>query len=391
MSKDLCRIKFDGSQFIATKYENVSPFLEADDIVKLSKNDLKVESKKEFFISPYAVEKYGLNRKKHIDKFVSDLDLILLELYEKHRDSTFKNKDLIFKIYSDLKEKCSILEHRFLSLTVEEKIYTFEDNSIKIIEKIENNNMVYDESMLNKIKEFTYRQITNINRRHRIFYDRALSNSWNYFATFTYDNVIFYEKITHKKWKKNKDRSYNRKWVEGLNWIEENKKDVEDLFKKQLSNKLSNLHSKKGLKYMGVWERGSEKGRLHFHCFIYIPDCSDIGKFREVKEYNSFINEKIEININEDFEKKFGRNDFSKIDDQYDTLFFKELNYMLKYITKQSDKVVYSRGLKDKILVVGDFENNKLLKLNEESSYYVMSPGFMDDIIYIDKNYDVLE
>ena len=124
MSKDLCRIKFDGSQFIATKYENVSPFLEADDIVKLSKNDLKVESKKEFFISPYAVEKYGLNRKKHIDKFVSDLDLILLELYEKHRDSTFKNKDLIFKIYSDLKEKCSILEHRFLSLTVEEKIYT---------------------------------------------------------------------------------------------------------------------------------------------------------------------------------------------------------------------------------------------------------------------------
>ena len=85
---------------------------------------------------------------------------------------------------------------------------------------------------------------------------------------------------------------------------------------------------------MGVWERGSEKGRLHFHCFIYIPDCSDIGKFREVKEYNSFINEKIEININEDFEKKFGRNDFSKIEDQYDTLFFKELNYMLKYITK---------------------------------------------------------
>ena len=64
---------------------------------------------------------------------------------------------------------------------------------------------------------------------------------------------------------------------------------------------------------------------------------------------------------------------------------------MMKYITKQSDKVVYSRGLKDKILVLADFDNNALLPLKEDSTYYIMSPEFIDNIIYVDKNYDIIE
>ena len=140
---------------------------------------------------------------------------------------------------------------------------------------------------------------------------------------------------------------------------------------------------------MGVWEKGSKNNRLHFHCFINVPDNYDM-KFENRKEYNFITKEEIEINVSLEFEDKFGRNDFTPIENQHDANFIKEIEYMMKYITKQSDKVVYSRGLKDKLLVLADFDNNALLPLKEDSTYFIMSTSFIEDSIEIDKNYNLI-
>lgn len=46
---------------------------------------------------------------------------------------------------------------------------------------------------------------------------------------------------------------------------------TEESFRKDLKKTLANFASRKGWKYVGVWERSPEKQRLHFHGLFYIP------------------------------------------------------------------------------------------------------------------------
>ena len=77
----------------------------------------------------------------------------------------------------------------------------------------------------------------NLYARKKRFRRKANLNRWNYFVTFTYDD---------------------------------NKQD-EDTFRAKLRKCLSNLHTRRGWRYMGVFERAPETGRLHFHGLLYIP------------------------------------------------------------------------------------------------------------------------
>lgn len=47
---------------------------------------------------------------------------------------------------------------------------------------------------------------------------------------------------------------------------------TEESFRKGLKKTLANFASRKGWKYVGVWERSPEKQRLHFHGLFYIPE-----------------------------------------------------------------------------------------------------------------------
>ena len=128
---------------------------------------------------------------------------------------------------------------------------------------------------------------------------------WDYFCTFTYDD----------------------------------KKHTEEDFRKKLSDTFKKLRSRYGWEYLGVWERSPDKERLHFHGLFYTPRMK--GELVERTDYST-KNHRMQTTLqNTYFEARFGRNDFSPIDRE--TL-SKASAYLMKYIEKSGERIVYSRG-----------------------------------------------
>lgn len=133
---------------------------------------------------------------------------------------------------------------------------------------------------------------------------------FNYFCTFTYDD----------------------------------KKHTEHTFKKKLKTAFRHLCERKKWKYMGVWERAPKTNRLHFHGLFYIPNNSIPGTLNLVKDYDT-ISHKMQTSIQSSyFNERFGRSDFKEIDEQERRL-GNALAYLMKYIEKTGEKIVYSKGL----------------------------------------------
>ena len=171
-------------------------------------------------------------------------------------------------------------------------------------------------------------------RRTRLVRKVNLQN-FNFFVTFTYDG----------------------------------KKHTEKTFKDKLQNTLSHLCSRKKWKYAGVWERSPEKKRLHFHGLFYIPDETMPGELTEVNDFSLITHQRQTTIQNTYFNEKFGRNDFEKIDDN--RKMGAAVAYILKYIEKSGERIVYSRGLpqyfisdilpEDVVMKVGQEEKKLLL------------------------------
>lgn len=156
------------------------------------------------------------------------------------------------------------------------------------------------------VEQQTERKKTNaIKRRVRLFRKVHLQE-WNYFVTFTYDG---------------------------------NKLD-ENTFKRKLMNTLKHLVSRKGWKYIGVWERSPEKNRLHFHGIFYIPEM--IGELKAVTDYDTVSHRKQTTYQNTHFLKQFGRNDFKALM-PYDI--DRSVRYILKYIEKSGERLCYGGKL----------------------------------------------
>ena len=118
-------------------------------------------------------------------------------------------------------------------------------------------------------------------------------------------------------------------------------KHTEESFRRKLRNTLSLLSSRKGWKYIGVWERSPEKKRLHFHGIFYIPEGTMPGKLFEKNDY-SFRAHKRQMTVqNTYFNKRFGRSDFAALPE---TELRFALAYLMKYLEKANEKIVYSRG-----------------------------------------------
>ena len=161
--------------------------------------------------------------------------------------------------------------------------------------------------------------------------------SWNYFITFTYDG--------------NK-----------VNEIE---------FKQKLMNTLKHLVSRKGWKYIGVWERSPEKQRLHFHGIFYIPENEMIGTLERITDYDTIAHRKQTTYQNTHFLKRFGRNDFKSLM-PYDV--DRSVRYILKYIEKSGEKLCYGgklptyiKGhiLDEDVLCTYGVDDRKLLLFND--------------------------
>lgn len=157
---------------------------------------------------------------------------------------------------------------------------------------------------------------------------------WNWFCTFTYDDG----------------------------------KHTEQSFRTKLSTCLRHFSSRKEWRYVGAWERSPKKQRLHFHGIFFIPETAMPGRMEERSGYSFNSHKRQIIMQNTYFNERFGRNDFSPIDTERDV--GSAVAYLVKYIGKSGEMLVYSRGLptyfvsdimeKDVICTIGQ-EDRKLL------------------------------
>ncbi len=151
------------------------------------------------------------------------------------------------------------------------------------------------------------RENTNAMKRRTRLMRKVYLQQWNYFVTFTYDNALH----------------------------------TEETFKRKLYNTLKHLASRKGWKYIGVWERSPEMQRLHFHGIFYIPQM--IGELIEVKDYSTKQHKVQTTYQNTHFLKHFGRNDFKVLERQEDIM--QSVKYLLKYIGKSNERLIYGGKL----------------------------------------------
>ena len=163
---------------------------------------------------------------------------------------------------------------------------------------------------------------------------KANMHPFNYFCTFTYDG----------------------------------KKHDEDSFRRKFRHTISNFSKRKNWRYIGVWERSPDNQRLHFHGIFYIPEGTMPGELIKVNDYNFNTKRRQITNQNTYFNERFGRSDFDEIKDPRRK--GDALAYLLKYIEKTGEKIVYSKGLpqfvksdirEEDIITAMGMEDNKLL------------------------------
>lgn len=152
------------------------------------------------------------------------------------------------------------------------------------------------------------REQRNLFSRKKRFFRKAFLNEWNYFVTFTYDASLL----------------------------------DEETFKQKLRRCLSNLHTRRNWRYMGVYERSPDKERLHFHGIFYIPEGEMPGELAEVKDYSTKKHAMQVRFENSFFRRRFGINDFKPLVRQEVR---DAIVYVVKYLSKTGDRIVYSRGV----------------------------------------------
>ena len=157
------------------------------------------------------------------------------------------------------------------------------------------------------------------------------------------------EKIDKKQrnlWKRIKrfKRKVNmNRWTHFVTFTCDPKKHTQESFMKKLRKCLSNLHTRRGWKYMGVFEYGELNGSIHFHALIYIPEGEMIGELVKKREYSTKRGERRTRCGNTFFDEYFGMSDFQEVN----PILLKRggtSRYLAKYIMKSGEKALYSRG-----------------------------------------------
>lgn len=183
------------------------------------------------------------------------------------------------------------------------------DRKQKIIEDMK---PYFDNEDLAKMFVDTHfeRKLRNlICRRVRMTRKANLAN-FNYFCTFTYDGA----------------------------------KHTENTFKKKLKKTFENFAVRQKWRYMGVWERAPNTNRLHFHGLFNIPPNSIPGEIIEIKDYDTRSHKMRTTFQSSYFNERFGRSDFKEIDENENRL-GNALSYLMKYMEKTGEKIVYSKNL----------------------------------------------
>ncbi len=328
---ELCKVRYDGCHYLVEPYKRKCS-ISAEEIAALSVDEINEKGwycteKKDLFFNEWAwfyfpFESSG--RQPIPEGYKRLYSELKITYYKLLIDENIKGKDM----------KETLLKRIFENEELN-KIYSFNDNK---------------DFYINLICKFVDNAKVNLKSRKHRFKVKALNNDWNYFVTFTYDD----------------------------------KKHNEESFVKTLKKKLQNLHTNYGWLYMGCFER-SKTDRLHFHGLLYVPNGAMRGNIRQEEYYDTTSHKRAISYINEEFEDKIGRNDFKPIT-KLDLTFTHALDYILKYISKSDNKIVYSRGIKDDVFCLMDFEDNIICPVSEKSPYFVCADASK---IELTKNLDI--
>ncbi len=163
-------------------------------------------------------------------------------------------------------------------------------------------------------------------------------NGFDYFCTFTYDD----------------------------------KKHTEQTFQRRLRDTFKKLCYRRDWKYVGVWERGANTDRLHFHGLFSIPEGQMVGELVPMSDYSARKGAIVDTVQNTYFNERFGRCDFKEIDPQYGC--DESIAYLTKYLQKTGERLVYSKGLpqffvsdvdEDDVICERDDDPNKLILFDD--------------------------
>lgn len=197
-----------------------------------------------------------------------------------------------------------------------------------------------DDSTLNAfIDENIKRKKNNLHNRKKRFRRKANLNRWTYFITITYDS----EKYT------------------------------EQAFRAKLRKCLCNLHTRRGWRYMGVFERAPETGRLHFHALLYVPDGEMLGEIKEKQDYSTKKHRMQTTHENSFFAETYGRNDFEELKP---AMRGECVGYILKYLEKTGERITYSRGTPAELYA--DIDKRDVIT---EMRDFVLKYVLFDDVI----------
>lgn len=324
---DVVRLKRDSTTYKAKKVL-LRKDVDLDDF--LSANISSFENKRifDFINKPFSKTRYVLDKWAIYNNDVSLVPDDLLPFYlidKKYEiyddiDYIFREISYLYFNYSDLKRSIFLrLQESWPEVILKKCINYYFDKKIK--------------SSFIKKKRFLDKSYANI-------------NLWNYFVTFTYDDLLMNEVF----------------------------------FVKKLKSFLSNKSVRNSWKYMGAFER-SRNGRLHFHALMSIPE-SDIKNLniKPSKYYDKSIHD-INIAYVSDFLKeKFGRCDFKNIIPGTDD-FSICLDYICKYIFKTNGKIIYSRGLLTENLgLIKNFDSHILGYTYSSSEFVYLESSCKKDL-----------
>lgn len=187
------------------------------------------------------------------------------------------------------------------------------------------------------------REKLNLHRRVQRFRQKVYWLNPNYYVTFTYSDA----------------------------------KETRESFEKRLKTTLSNFATRHGWKGAVVPEDGKTKGRLHFHCFLHIPEGAMIGELFLNAKYNTKKRRRDFFTDNTYFNARFGQSDWHPI--TREDLYSGGLeSYLTKYLMKSGNKIFYSRGIPTEIFMVIDTETDVLCTFRENAWKVLLFDSVMD-------------
>ena len=183
----------------------------------------------------------------------------------------------------------------------------------------------------------------------------------------------------------------------------------EESFELKLRRALSNLAYRNEWRYIGVRERGAEGGRVHFHFLAYIPEGKMVGELFLDSQWSTKRKKREYFTNNTFFQERFGKCRFDKITAE-DVISSSVTNYLVKYLIKDDEKLIYSRHIPTEIEVDVDlkedvfctfydfgykvylsmnlFYSNEELRSLGSDEFYVLDPeglGYNLNTVYLPK------